>query len=293
MTSFRVWIKLTWQCIGACQIDLFLEWGSKLACLQCWGRKLLGFVWGIEIDLVLVRVPKLTCFLCGGQIYLVFVWESKITCFQCEHGNYLFSVWAWKLASFWWWLELTWSQCGESNLTWFQCRDEINLVVVWVVEVDLRRNSLVFVWAWKPTCFCEGGPNWPDLSVWNLILIWLRCRDDVDLAAVWVVEVDLVIERRAKITCFLCKHANLLVFCMVVPNDLISAWGIKLDLIPVSVGRHGFGCCVGCRKWLHFSVVDRHCFRFRIEVDHDLFLASGLKLTGFLCRGMEIDLMIE
>ena len=38
-----------------------------------------------------------------------------------------------------------------------------------------------------------------------------------------------------------------------------------------SVGWNWFGCCVGCREWLHFSAVDRHCF----------FLCSGRKWLVF------------
>ena len=40
-----------------------------------------------------------------------------------------------------------------------------------------------------------------------------------------------------------------------------------------------------CRKWLHFSVEDRHWFGFRVEVGNDLFFASGSKLTVFFLSG--------
>ena len=39
---------------GACEVDLFLEWGSEFIRLQRWDGNKLGFVWGVEVDLVLV-----------------------------------------------------------------------------------------------------------------------------------------------------------------------------------------------------------------------------------------------
>ena len=35
------------------------------------------------------------------------------------------------------WSKLTLFQCGRWNLNLFQCRDETDLVVVWVIEIDL------------------------------------------------------------------------------------------------------------------------------------------------------------
>ena len=55
--------------------------------------------------------------------------------------------------------------------------------------------------------------------------------------------------------------------------DLVVVWVAENDFISVLVDRHLFGFCVA--------------------VDNDLFLASGSKLTGFLCGGVEIDLMVE
>ena len=46
-------------------------------------------------------------------------------------------------------------------------------------------------------------------------------------------------------------------------------------------------------KWIHFSSVDRHWFGCCVAVETFYFLASGPKLTGFLCRGIEIDLILE
>ena len=57
--------------------------------LQCRGRKKISFVWGIEVELVLVWGPKLTFFFAGVKIFLVFV---------CAHFEWvvqidLISVW--------------------------------------------------------------------------------------------------------------------------------------------------------------------------------------------------------
>ena len=42
--------KWTWfSCRGACQIELFLEWRSKLIWLQCWGRNQLLFCVGYKL----------------------------------------------------------------------------------------------------------------------------------------------------------------------------------------------------------------------------------------------------
>ena len=51
-------------------------------------------------------------------------------------------------------MKLTWSQCGGSKLTCFQCRDEIGLVVLWVVEIHL-----LLEWWRKITCFQDEYGN--------------------------------------------------------------------------------------------------------------------------------------
>ena len=125
---------------------LGLESGSRLTWHQCWGRNL-AFVWGIEIDFVLVWGSKLTWFLCGGQNWLGF-------CLRAE--NDLFLVWGsidlvFVLVEIDLFLYAGRKSLGISVrieiclvfvwvveiLTWFQCRDEIDLVVVWVAEIAL------------------------------------------------------------------------------------------------------------------------------------------------------------
>ena len=48
---------------------------------------------------------------------------------------------------------------------------------------------------------------------------------------VWVVKIDLVVERGAKITCFNVSMQIDLYFMWVVQIDLILVWEVELDLI--------------------------------------------------------------
>ena len=59
--------------------------------------------------------------------------------------------------------------------------------------------------------------------------------------------------------------------CVVVEIDLMSLSGMKLELISV----YGLNLVV---VWV---------------VKNDLIFVSELKLTRFLCRGIEIDLILE
>ena len=132
--------KLTWfSCRRTCKIDLFYSgdrnWldfsvGVETNLVCVWDRNWLDFIVRTEVDL----------FFCGSQIW---------PCFCVRVEKYLFLVWAWKLTWFlWYWSKLTRSQCGGSNLNWFQCRDKVNLIVVWVVKIDL----LLLCWP-NITCF--------------------------------------------------------------------------------------------------------------------------------------------
>ena len=96
--------------------------GIEIDSTSVLGSNWLGFVSGVEIYLGLVSGPKVTCFSFGGQNW---------PCFCVCIANYLFLVSVWKLIWFlWWWLKLTWSQCGGSNSNWFQRGDGLDLVVV-------------------------------------------------------------------------------------------------------------------------------------------------------------------
>ena len=139
------------------EIDLVLEWGSKLIWFQWWGRSLLGFcvrdrnwlglLWGstltfscaeAKIDFVFVCGQKLLSYKVWIEIGLVFVCGPKVTCFSVDDRNWLgfcmrveshlVLVWASKLTWFLCgWSKLPRFQCGGWKLTWFQCRDEIDL----------------------------------------------------------------------------------------------------------------------------------------------------------------------
>ena len=55
MAWFRAWIESNFVFVsGGIEVDLFLEWGSEFIRLQRWDGNKLGFVWGVEVDLVLV-----------------------------------------------------------------------------------------------------------------------------------------------------------------------------------------------------------------------------------------------
>ena len=170
----------------------------------------------IEIDLTSVLGSILTLFWVGDEDWLDFSVKTEIDLFFVRGQNcprffvpveyYLFLMWAWKMIWFLWWSKITWSQCGGSNLTWFQCRDDIELAIVWVVELDL------------------------------LLVCW------------------------PKITCFEHEHENLLGFCVDGLNWLDFRVGDRTWL-DSSVGWNTFGW-VGYRKCLNFGVVDRQLFGF-------------------------------
>ena len=145
MRGIQIGLVLVWTPKLTC----FFVRGSKLTLFLCAGRKILVLVWawkywlvlfmvirtdltsewGIEFDLISVEGWKWFGSCAGGRNWLA-------TCMLAE--IHLFLVWAWKLAcSLIWWPIMTWFQSGRSNLTWFQCRDKNDLVVVWVVDIDL------------------------------------------------------------------------------------------------------------------------------------------------------------
>ena len=77
----------------------------------------------------------------------------------------------------------------------------------------------------------------------------------------------------------------------VVQVDLISILGIEQYLIPMQDEVDIVVCRLSKKN--HFSLVDRHRFVFCVVVENDWFLAPGSKSTGFLCRGIENDLILE
>ena len=117
-------LKPTWFLCRGIEINLNLQWGSKLTWLQWWGRTLLdfcvrdrtwlGFSAGIEIDLFWCGGSS---WLCAGRNWLVFVWWS-IDLVLCR------------------WSKLTWFLDAGRNSFGFSVSIEIHLAFVWVVDVD-------------------------------------------------------------------------------------------------------------------------------------------------------------
>ena len=136
--------------------------------------------------------------------------------------------------------------------------------------------------------FCYGGQNGLDLSVRNrtwlhfsvrMKLTWLLCGS-------W------------KLTCYVYPGRKSPVFRMSTKIDLVfvsskltwfqGGWSKLTSFLNAgrkshrtwldsSVGWNWSSYCVGCRKWLNFSVTNRHWFGFCVAVENYLFLLSGSK----------------
>ena len=123
----------------------------------------------------------------------------------------------------------------------------------------------------------------------------------------------------SKLTWFLYTGRISLVFNVSMQIGLNFVWVVYIDLSSVwvrtwldsSVGWNGFGCCVGCRKCHHLSVVDRHWFWFSrtvrkwfdvfgvmIEINRvfesglqnwlDIRVAIEMQIYWFLCAGLKL-----
>ena len=216
----------------------------------------------------------------GIEIDLVVVWVIEIYLIsEWATITYLISVWDRNWLGFMWRSKLT---CSVSKLTWFLCPG-----------------------ASKLTFFSEGGSNWPGISV----------GIKMKLAVVWEIEIDLVLVRRSKLTCF----------CAGVKTDLVFCAGRKW--LVFSVGIDWLGFCVGGRNWLHFWMtagnhlvllwastlawffcggrkwlvfsvwiemnsffVLKHGSRLVVRVEIEIYVISvmGSKLTWFLCAGSKL-----
>ena len=119
--DFVVWVvEINVISVWAIGVDLVAVQWSELTCFGVGGTHRLSFSVRTEIDLFFVRGSKQTLFLCACRKLFVFSVSMEV--------DLVFVTMV---------VELTWSRCGGSNSNWFQCRDEIDLVVVWVVEIDL------------------------------------------------------------------------------------------------------------------------------------------------------------
>ena len=153
----------------------------------------------------------------------------------------------------------------------------------------MNRNQLGFgVVASKLTWFYSGDRNWPDFSV-GMKVIWL-CR--------W-----------SKLTWFLnagreslgfSEHSNWLAFCVGGPNLLAFCVG-GLNWLNFSVGDriwlgsrvgwNGFGFC-GLSNLTSFQCGGSALIWFLCSGRKWLVLVFGLKINAFLCRSIEVDLVL-
>ena len=166
----------------------------------------------------------------------------------------------------------------------------------WLVTCTLADYHLFFGWAWKLTWFTCGWFKLTWFQCGGSNLTWFQCRDETDLVYVWVVDYWLRFWTRGANHLLLVwaykLTSNWLAFCVGVSNWLDFSVGYQTWL-DSSVRLNPFGCCVGYRRLLHFSVVGRRWFCFYEAVENDLFSASASKLTGFLCRRIVIQLILE
>ena len=106
----------------------------------------------------------------------------------------------------------------------------------------------------------------------------------------------------------MCGWSKLACFCTRGENHLFLVWVCKLTWILCGWSKLTWFQCAGSSftwfqrsmkwiwllsGWLHFSVVDRRWFGFCVAIENELFFASGSRVAGFLCRGIEIDLILE
>ena len=199
------------------------------------------------------------------------------------------------MTCFLWRSKVTRSQCGGSNSAWFQDGDEIDLVIEWVVAIDL------FPVGWpKTACFYDereywlgfwvGGPNWFDFSGGDRI--WL----------------DLTVGM--KLISLLCGWSKLTRVRTRGKAHLFSVWTSKLTWILCGWSKLTWYQCGGwrmtwfqCRMkliWL-CGLPKMTSFQFG-ESALIWFLGSGRKLlvfgvriefTWLLCRGIGIDLVLK
>ena len=107
------------------------------------------------------------------------------------------------------WSKVTWVQRGGWNFTWMQCRDEIDLVFVWVVEIDS-----ISVQGSELNLFLLCCRKWLVFSVWieinSVFVSGHRNRLDIGLG----IGIDLVSVMGSILTCFLCGDRNLKFTCL-------------------------------------------------------------------------------
>ena len=105
---------------------------------------------------------------------------------------------------FWEWSKLALFKCGGWHLTWFQCRYETDLVVVWVTKIDL-----ISVNGSKLTWFLCGGRKWLVFSVWIEINSFFVPGHQNRLDTRVGIEIDSKSVMGSRLTWFLCAGSKL------------------------------------------------------------------------------------
>ena len=147
--------KLTRFLCQGIEIDLILEWRSKLTWFQWWGRKQLVFcvtdrnwhgccvcieivvlVRGVETDFV-VFGPIIVRGSCMDRDWLGFSSGIAIDFLFVRVGNVLFQTCRWIDLVFVWVVAIDlFFVCGPKT-TWFSVSIELGFVSAWVVKIDL------------------------------------------------------------------------------------------------------------------------------------------------------------
>ena len=138
------------------KVDLISVMGSNWLGFCGRDRNWLGFSVGIEIDLFFVRGSNLTSFLCAGRTYLVVMCAWKYAWFLCAGRKWL--VFSEGIDSLGFCVGRKWlgfSYEGRKSLGLI-VSFEIDLVFVWVVEVDLISQYGDGTWLHWFGC-CVGG----------------------------------------------------------------------------------------------------------------------------------------
>ena len=149
--------------------------------LQCRGRKKISFVWGIEVELVLVWGPKLTFFLRGSKF-------SLFLCARISSG----------------WFKLTWFQCGVLTLSWFQCRMNSRRLLCGLFKMTLFQcggSALI--------CFLCNGRKRPVFIV-RIDISWVFESGDWNRLDIGVgIKIDLISVMGPKLNLGLCAGSKL------------------------------------------------------------------------------------
>ena len=227
-SSLFKWSKMTRFSLNQNYFRFRVGRYAKHTCFLSGDRNWLDFDVGVKVYLVLG----------WGRNWLVFMRRSKLTLFSCARRKYLFFYfehgnWLGSCDSYRDWLDLS---VGGRTRPILSVGMIYILVIVWVVEIDLflvcqAEKYLYLDWAWKLTWFlcCRSKRIWYQCGRSNMT--WFQYGDVIDLMGVWVVKIDLVVERGAKITCFNVSMQIDLYFMWVVQIDLILVWEVELDLI--------------------------------------------------------------